>query len=244
MDHGPAGLAPFTRHYRLLNGVDAYTLQVHAVSDNGAKLMDTELALNWVKAFGRLSRTDLYAALPTYQLRAGLDETGDLVFLEGEAVVAATAAIERNLFVPPGELVEWISRVSLDEPHSFSGLAWFRLPVAGDRNNIGLQTLKALLDGEPLSADVRVQASRVREGSANFDLWVANLGAHDGGVPSTIALPKACLSGAGVNGFEYLNGPARLVVEHAGLLRAGDRIAVGWVRCPGVSAADFNPAFQ
>ena len=74
--------------------------------------------------------------MPTYQLRAGLDETGDLVFLEGEAVVAATAAIERSLFVSPGELVEWISRVSLDEPRSFAGLVWFRLPVAGDRNNL------------------------------------------------------------------------------------------------------------
>ena len=229
---------------QLLNGVDAYTLQVHAVTDNGAKLMDTELALDWVQAFDQLSRTDFYAALPNYQLRAGLDESGERVFLEGEAEVAATAAIERSLFVAPGELAEWISRLSLNTPRSMAGLVWFRLPVAGDRNNIGLQTLNALLNGDPLSADVRVLASRISEDSSNFDLWVANHGPHDGGVPSHIYLPSACLSGAGVNGFDYLSRPARLVVDHPGLLRAGKRLVVGWVRCPGMSAADFNLAFQ
>lgn len=216
---------------RLLDGVDAYTLQVHAVSENGAKLMDTELALGWVRDFGRLSRTDFYAALPTYQLRAGLDEAGELAFLEGEAAVAATAAIERSLFVPPGELVEWVSRVSQDAPRSLVGLVWFRLPIAGDGTVIGMETFLEMTRGRLPEATIEPRLDPTAAGASSFDVSLINHGPHDEAWPAFTELSAGCIRGDGVNGFEFDARSARFKHEHPGLLRVGQTLQVGWVHC-------------
>lgn len=224
---------------RLLDGVDAYTLQVHAVSDNGAKLMDTELALDWVRDFGRLSRTDLYIALPTYQLRAGLDQVGELMFLEGEATVAATAAVERNLFVPPSEVVEWVSRVSQGKPRWLVGLAWFRLPIAGDRTVIGMETFLEMTRGRLPEARIESRIEPTAAGARSFDVSLINHGPHDEAWPALTELPAGCIRGDGVNGFEFDARIGQFTHEHPGLLRVGQALQVGWVHCEVIDHAEL-----
>jgi len=225
---------------RLLDGVDLYTLQVHAVAGNGQWLMDGDLAMEWVNAFAEASATPFYVALPTYQLRAGLDGAGELRFLESEAVVPARAGDERMLFVPPRALAEWIATLKADAPDQLLGLAWFRLPVREDRANISLATLNALIEGRDLVSDIELLAEPVRPGASTFDLSLLNHGPHDTGWPHEIGLPADCASGEGANGFQVQRQPARLVHRQPGLLKAGEAVSAGWVRCSRLAGEVFE----
>lgn len=225
---------------RLLASVDRYTLQVHAVAGNGQWLMDGDLAMEWVNAFADRSATPFFVALPTYQLRAGLDGAGELRFLESETVVPARAGDERMLFMPPQELDEWIASLKADSPGNLLGLAWFRLPVREDRATISLATLNALIEERELHSDIELLAEPVRAGAIAFDLSLLNHGPHDTAWPNEISLPSDCAGGEGANGFQIQRQPARLIHRQPGLLKAGEAISSGWVRCTRASSEAFE----
>ena len=215
----------------LLASVDAYTLQVHAVLGNREGLMDMGLARQWVADFSALSNTGFFVALPTYQLRAGLDLAGGLRFLEAEAPVPARSADERFLFVSPAGLSEWVAALRRSRPDNLLGLAWFRLPIAEDRANISLGTLNALVEGRPIQAALELLAEPVRVGAMTYDLSWVNHGPHDAAWPAEVALPAGCSTGGGANGFQIDRSAEQLRHSRPGLLRPGDRIGAGWVRC-------------
>ncbi|AKS41458.1 hypothetical protein WM2015_1083 [Wenzhouxiangella marina] len=216
---------------RLLGAVDVYTLQVHAVDASHDGLMDQAVARDWVRAFSMRFETPFFVALPTYQLRAGLESDGSLRFLEAEAAVPARAANERWLFMPPQALGRWISELRQESLPNLRGLAWFRLPSERDRANLGIETLNALIEGQEVVVEMDLIARPVREGGRTYDLAWINHGPHDGAWPHEATLPAGCGAGQGANGFEMDARSGRLAHDQPGLLRVGEQIGAGWVRC-------------
>ncbi|MDZ7792070.1 MAG: DUF3142 domain-containing protein [Xanthomonadales bacterium] len=216
---------------RLLDQVDHYTLQVHAVSGDPSGLMDGSDAEGWVRAFSEISQTPFSTALPTYQLRAGLDAAGEIQFLEAESPVPARAAEERWLFTAPQELVEWQWNIQLDQPKQMAGIAWYRLPIEGDRSVISMGTFQTILEGQFPESEIELALEPVREGGDTYDATVINHGPHDGAWPESIELPPGCQVGETVNGFVADRQGGRISHPQPGLLKAGESIAAGWVRC-------------
>jgi hypothetical protein len=215
----------------LLDRADRYTLQVHAVIGTGSDLMNGEAAERWVRTFSQLSETPFHVALPTYQLRAGMSAAGDIRFLEAEAPLPARAAQEKRLFVAPAELIEWQRRLKEDRPQRLEGIAWYRLPIEGDRSVISTATFQAMLEGRPPETAFVLTLDQVREGSSTFDIAIVNRGIHDGAWPGKIDVPQGCRIGETANGFVAERRDNAIRHPAPGLLKTGEAIAAGYLRC-------------
>lgn len=216
---------------QLLDQVDRYTLQVHAVAGGSSGLMDANEAERWVRAFSKISRTPFYTALPVYQIRAGVDTQAETQSLEAGSAVPAGAASQQWLFAPPQELFEWQMAIELDQPDEAVGIAWYRLPVTGDPDVISMATFQTLLGGGLPEAEIELVLDPVPEESGAFDGTLVNHGPHDDAWPARTALPSGCQVAETTNGFAADHQGEHISHPQAGLLKSGKAIAVGYVRC-------------
>lgn len=221
----------------LLNSVDTYTLQVHAIDAQSPGLVDVSKAMDWVSQFERLSDTDHFVALPTYALRVGLGGDGEVRFIEAENRVGASAAHERLLFTDPFELAGLAKSLRDTRMASRLGIAWFRLPDEKQRNTMSRDTFDQLVSGGVLERNVLVIATPVSASAATFDIVLRNAGRHDTGLPRALHLAEGCEAGDVSAGYRADTDRQTLIRQEEGLLRSGESRSIGWIRCAGSSAA-------
>src|SRR5690606_12801600 len=215
----------------LLDAVDAYTLQIHALDANSDELIEQERALAWIAQFEARSTTPYFVALPTYALRVGKGINGGVRFVESGTRVGAAAANEQTLFVDPTELASLAATLQTTRSSKRRGIAWFRLPVPDDRSTLSMQTFSALVAGGALERKVEAAFVPVHAGAMSFDVSLRNTGAHDTGLPRTIGLGDDCEAGDTSSGYRAAPDRRHLHRTSQGLLHSGQTRPLGWIRC-------------
>ena len=232
---------------RLLNGVAAYTLQVHAVSDNGAKLMDTELALNWVRLLVG------YRAL-ICMLRCRLTSCGP-----GWMRPAMWCFWKVKPWWPPRRPS---SAVCSSHPanwlNGFQGCRWTsRVPLPAWSGFVCRWLVTARSSDGDVSGSCRCSARPCRRrgleprsgtnhaaGASSFDVSAGDQyhGPHDDAWPVGASNCRTAAAAAMVS-TASTSMPASKAVpfnhQHPGLLRVGQTLKVGWVHCEELDHADL-----
>lgn len=215
----------------VLAAVDISVLQVHAVSRPDEGLFDGAQARRWVDDWARRSGAKPFlVALPAYGARLKLDLDGTVAAVESEQRLPARSASSRELRVDAREIAAWLDDLRARGYPNLAGIVWFRLPRDGDERTWALRTLRAVVTGQPLQAELRV-ATQVRDNGA-IDVSLHSDGSIDAPPPAALAIDGNCTAGDGVNGYRLARG-ARWRFEHAAAepLRAGSGRLVGWLRC-------------
>lgn len=215
----------------LLDAVDAYTLQIHAIDANSNELIDRKDALAWIAQFEARSATSYFVALPTYAMRVGKGHDGDVRFVESGSRVGAMAANEQTLFSDPSELASLAATLQTTRSRQRRGIVWFRLPVPDDRSTLSLSTFSALVAGGELERKVEAGLVPVQSGAMTFDVTLINAGAHDTGLPRAILLGDGCEAGDTSSGYRASPNRQLLNRTSQGLLHSGQARPVGWIRC-------------
>lgn len=226
----------------LLDAVDAYTLQIHAIDANSDELIDRENALAWIAQFEARSATPYFVALPTYAMRVGKSEDGGVRFVESGSRVGAMAAHEQTLFADPTELASLAAVLQTTRSRQRRGIAWFRLPVPDDRSTLSMNTFSVLVAGGELERKVEASLVPVQSGAMTFDVTLRNVGAHDTGLPQTILLGDGCEAGDTSGGYRAAPDRQHLNRTSQSLLHSGQTRPVGWIRC--ASSAPSAPTVQ
>ncbi len=217
---GSPDFAPFA------DSVDRLVLQLHSVDDPRLGLFRPARALDWTRALARRTRTPFLVALPAYGARisdgaGGLRVTSESALLDGEAGAEIAA--------DPADVADFLERLRQDPPDTLQGIAWFRLPVDGDRRAWAAATLRAVLAGGELARTTI--ATRPGDAPGVREILVANAGETDGALPRGIVLPTGCLAADGLG--QYVIDGGRLVLRGAGggLLPPHSASLAGWMRC-------------
>ena len=226
----------------VLDAVDAYTLQVHAIDANSDELIDRKNALAWIAQFEAHSATPYFIALPTYAMRVGKGEDGGVRFVESGSRVGAMAAHEQTLFADPTELASLATTLQTTRSRQRRGVAWFRLPAPDDRSTLSMSTFSALVAGGELKRKVEASLVPVQSSAMTFDVTLRNAGVHDTGLPRAILLGHGCEAGDTSGG--YSAAPDRRLLNRTSqdLLHSGQARPVGWIRC--ASSAPSAPTVQ
>ncbi|MGH7484878.1 MAG: DUF3142 domain-containing protein, partial [bacterium] len=117
--------------------------------------------------FGRPFRV----ALPTYSYQVAFDAKGTLIgllaegpllsFGEGVTVVSASS--------DPGAMAGLVRDWTEKRPKELTGILWYRLPVAGDRNNWSWPTLRAVMAGRAPQPGLRAETRKPQPGLVEID---------------------------------------------------------------------------
>ncbi len=212
--------------------VDRLVLQVHATGNPSRGLFGQAAMLRWVDLMDRRSARPFLVALPDYGVRVLVGPDGRVLSTEGERPALAGSS-GTELMVSPAQMAEAMRALERDPPHRLLGIAWFRMPVAGDARDWSLRSWIAVLRREPTASRLRLRV--VSDGSGGLRLLsVANEGEVDTPLPPRIVLgiPCAASDGAGPYRLDRDAPVAVLLRQQAGLLHAHAAIAAGWTRCP------------
>ncbi|WP_371182557.1 DUF3142 domain-containing protein [Xanthomonas sacchari] len=218
----------------LLRTVDSSVLQVHAVDAPAAGLFDPVQARHWADRYAQRSARPFWLALPAYGV-ALVDnadaDTDATPLIESEAPLSARGT-RHELRVSPQQLAVFVEALHTHRPPHLAGIVWFRLPLPGDRRAWPLATLQAVVHGRPLQAAVQVHAS----GSGPvYDLILANHGTAAAALPRRVVLHgSTCEAGDALGDYRLHlpeQGPRFDRTTASSSLAAGERRALGWVRC-------------
>ncbi|KAF1048611.1 MAG: hypothetical protein GAK35_00161 [Herbaspirillum frisingense] len=233
----------------LLAAADESTLQVHAVLDPRQGLFDPERAHDWMAQFSQRTRRPWHVALPAYGSRVVWDNNGALVAVESERPVLA-GGVASELVATPRVLARFVTDTLQRQPRGLAGIAWFRLPTGDDRRAWSLSTWLAVLERRPLQEGLVVRLATTGEADgAPREIMLDNPGNADAPLPARIRIGGACaadLAGDGINGYAMENdGHGRyLRLTQHGLLRAGARRNIGWLRCADGAGRQNDIALQ
>lgn len=209
---------------------DGVTVQVHTLEPPSGPgdlrpLFVPAEAVAAAEAAARCGRPTR-VALPTYRWTAAFD--GDRwLGVVNEREPPAGARLE-TIAASPADAIE-VLRGLEDHPANLEGVAWFRLPVDGDRAAWTWPTLEAVMDGREPEAALSASCGT---DPLVCDLVVRNDGDADAG-PHRVVVTAASVLAADAVGDYTRDG----LVFSAPSLRAGASVAAGWVRlaAPGVS---------
>jgi Protein of unknown function (DUF3142) len=218
----------------VLAQVDLSVLQLHAVQSPAQGLFDAALAQGWVRDWARRSGgRPFLVALPAYGARLKLDADGALQAVESEQPLPRQSAQARELRVDPRAVAQFIADLARAAPPGFDGIAWFRLPRAGDTRAWALGTLRAVSLTEPLQS--LMQTDLVAQQNGAWDIWLRSSGTLDAPLPARLALQGDCAAGDAVGGYRLLRESGKIIFATDGqeLLRAGTGRRIGWLRCTG-----------
>ena len=215
---------------RLFAEADEIVLQVHAVADPRRGLFDPVQARRWIDAFARNGHP-FRVALPTYGSRVAWRADGRLLAVVSERPLLAGGAETRELIAPPAAVAALLEDLACNPPPGLRGIAWFRLPTAEDRRSWSLATWRAVIAGALPAGAVTISTESDPAGFTRLAL--VNGGTVDAELPARIALPPGCADADGVNGYALdRDGRAPVLArQQAGLLPAGRRQPIGWMRC-------------
>jgi hypothetical protein len=222
---------------------DEVVLQVHAIRAPENGLFNANDARAWVDAFAARTETPFRVALPDYGVRTIWDSDGGLVSIVGEMPRLAGGAHAVELMAKPQDAARLLASLSLSPPQHLRGVVWFRLPTADDSRTWSEETWRAVINGEPLRADIAVTAlPGAMQGVT--DIVLRNPGNIDTELPRRVGLPSGCTLADGINGYalEAQQGEFFLKRLQTALLRAHREQTIGWVRCGQVQGAfDVRP---
>jgi hypothetical protein len=221
---------PTPARERLFAEADEIVLQVHAVADPRRGLFDAGQARRWIDALASTGHP-FRVALPTYGSRVAWRADGRLLAVVSERPLLAGGAESRELIAAPAAVAALLEDLARDPPAGLRGIAWFRLPTTEDRRSWSLATWRAVIGGTLPAGTLALSAESDPAGFTRLAL--VNDGAVDAELPARIALPPGCADADGVNGYalERDGGAPSLARQQAGLLPAGRRQPIGWMRC-------------
>ncbi|WP_245200143.1 DUF3142 domain-containing protein [Herbaspirillum sp. LeCh32-8] len=226
----------------LLAAADEATLQAHAVLDPRQGLFDPERARVWMEQFAKRTRQPWHVALPAYGSRVVWDGNGGIAAVESERPTLA-GGVASELVAQPRQLARFVAGIERSQPPGLVGIAWFRVPTGDDRRAWSLSTWLAVLERRQLQEKLEVRFADAGAGQADGSLRevvLDNAGAADAPLPTRIRIETGCAGdsgGDGINGYT-MESDARgryLRLTQAGMLRAGTRRHVGWLRCQGTA---------
>jgi hypothetical protein len=234
---------------RLVAAADGYVLQVHSLAPPPSPSADFVLcrpedARRWVEAAARFGRP-FRVALPTYGYVAAFDAKGRLLGLaaEGAPMLAEQGATLRGVRSDPAAMAALVRGWRRDRPAAFTGVLWYRLPVAGDRLNWSPTTLRAVMNGRAPRTDLRAAIRTPEAGLVEVDL--VNAGEAEAPEPAAVRLrwhgapPLAADALAGYRlHLPPRSDPNGALLEaaegsRARTLRAGERRTIAWLRFAG-----------
>ena len=207
-------------------------LQLHMVQNPRAGLFDADEARRWIQAMSRRTDKPFRVALPAYGVRVTRREDGSMLAVESEEPLLAGGYSASELIVSPEAVSTLLRELECNPPASLAGVAWFRLPVAGDIRAWSPATWRAVVLGRPLQRRIEAHAEKSdTPGMSNIVL--VNEGDVDGVLPPRIDLPPSCTIADGINGYGLDHSESGLSIERQqdGLLPGHHRRLIGWMRC-------------
>jgi hypothetical protein len=217
---------------QVLAQADDVVLQIHAVQDPRFGLFNADQARTWLKQFAARRQTAWRVALPAYGTRVVWNTDGGIAAIESERPVLMGSAQGSELMASPSAIAEFMARIEHSPPRGLAGWVWFRLPTDEDERAWSVSTWRTVVRRSPLRAAVIVNAAPAAS-TGLHDIQIINEGNADAPLPAALRIDGACLAADGINGYvlERDAKGAWLRREREGLLRAGHRRVVGWVRC-------------
>ena len=232
----------------LAHAADGFILQVHSLEKPGGpdelfQLCDPDRAWKWIERAGRVG-VPFRVALPTYGYQLAFDTTGKFVALSAEGAPAAG---------PPGSQIRTVRsdvatisrlarKISAIKPRGCTGIIWFRLPVADDRLNWNITTLKVVLRDELPVSQLAVTVAWLKDGLAEVEL--VNRGEQDESLPPKVTVrwshdfKMIMADGLGSYSLSMDRTDDGMLVLTAESAADGERIApghsrkIGWLRFP------------
>lgn len=216
----------------LLAQADEAVLQVHAVQSPRAGLFDPARARAWLDAFARHTRKPWRVALPTYGTRVSWGGDGRVVAIESERPTLVDAGNSNELFADPQTMQRFVAALERHAPRGLAGIVWFRLPTSEDERAWSEASWQAVLARVPLRPALAAVASRT-DNPHRYDVQLRNDGDADLPLPPLIRIDGTCVAADGINGYALRQDGHGIVLQRAriGVLRAGYRLVVGWLRC-------------
>ena len=217
----------------LLSEVDETVLQVHSVLSPSKGLFDRSTAYGWAHAWSALSSVPFRIALPTYWSRVSWTADGRVEAIESEVDRFGTATPGRELVVQPGDVASLLAELRQSPPRHLTGIAWFRLPTALDRRAWSLRTWLAVMQGRSLRRAPPVVRFKTDQ-TGSQDVYLRNEGDLDARLPPRISISaQGCEFSDAVPPYdvERETNMVRFLLKGDGLLRAGEQLLIGWVRC-------------
>jgi hypothetical protein len=228
---------------KLLEAVDGYVLQVHSLmppESPGQKIVLTEprSARVWVEEAARFGRP-FRVALPTYSYQAAFDAKGKLIGLlaEGPLLSFGEGITVRSARSDPQAMAGLVRGWTAKRPRELTGILWYRLPVAGDRNNWTWPTLRSVMAGRVPQPGLHAETRTPEPGLVEIDL--VNAGDADSPWPPAVQVRwknDEFLAADALAGYAMRREGAREVeLGRPGSarnrrLQPGDRRVVAWLR--------------
>ncbi len=190
-------------HLRALSAsVDEVVLQVHTV--RAPVLFEADAALRDVARWSEATNRPFRVALPAYRARLA----------SGEELAARPTDVARV-------------RQALAAQRLVSGLVFFRLGNADDRQAWSLATLDATLAARPLEARVVARLAPIDD-AGGFDVWLDHEGEVDAQAPAAITIDGSLDTLLATTG--YHREGSRFFTSHPPWLRRGEQLRLGTVR--------------
>jgi hypothetical protein len=222
---------------KVLTQVDEAVLQVHAVQSPRAGLFNPKQAQAWMASFARRVHTPWWVALPSYGTRVSWDAQGRVASIESERPTLVSGSDSNELFAEPLAMQTFVNTLDADKPVGLAGIVWFRLPTDDDTRAWSASTWRAVLSHTPLTVSLLTRVSG-RPDAPLHDLLLLNAGNADVPLPSLVRLDASCNVADGINGYALQRTAQGMFLSsnQSGLLRAGQQLRIGWLRCRGAAA--------
>lgn len=229
----------------LAHAADGFILQVHALEkpsgpNTAFALCDPAKAIAWATQAGDTG-VPFRVALPTYGYVVAFSAAGKFLGLaaEGPRPVWPADATVRAIRAEAPAMARLAHELETKPPPNFTGVIWFRLPVASDRLNWDPATLASVLRGEVPDARIEVEIAWAEPGLA--EIVVVNRGATSEPLPARVSVqwPEAerLLAADGLSGFRLdargAQGQATIAasaVPPDAFLAPGRRVKIAWLR--------------
>lgn len=217
----------------LLDRVDGWVLQVHGLDPAGSDvLIDPEAAASAVLRAGALARP-FRVALPTYTYL----QTRDQVAAE-QAPPRPSLERFRRVDSEPRTIAQLVAGWQRARPAAMTGIAWFRLPTAGDRFAWSWTTFDAVRLGDVATLEPDLALCSRGDPSPLVELGIVNRGAVDAWPEpldvrwSGTRVASDALAGFALDDIDDALGVATLRPTAHRKLVPGEVQAVGWLRGP------------
>ncbi|WP_233874548.1 DUF3142 domain-containing protein [Paraburkholderia adhaesiva] len=216
----------------LLASSDEAVLQLHAVMNPVEGLFDPERAFRWAAAFAQRTSRPWRVALPAYGSRVTWGVDGRIVAIESERPTLYPGGVAHELVASPDVVRAFVARLDSQRPRGLAGIVWFRLPTDADARAWSLATWRAVLARDSLSGQLDVIAHPSTQAGL-YDVSLVARGNADMPLPRIVRLARTCTVGDGINGYALDYDAQGMLLRRAqpGLLRAGNQLNIGWLRC-------------